>query len=112
MANYVVLRLHDKEKRTTAFVLLSKSYDEIPESEREKIRGWSGAEQSPFIVAIFPCKTQVDEKEQENRADFLKAVLEKQQARSSAPELLVDMLPKVESELERSVLLGRVSSAL
>lgn len=112
MADYTILRLHDKEKCTTAFVLLSKSYGEIPESEREKIRGWSCSEQSPFIIAIFPCKTQVDEKEQENRADFLKAVLEKQQERSSAPELLVNMLPKVESELERSILLDRVSSAL
>lgn len=112
MLKYSVLQLHDKEKRPTAFVLLSKPYSELSESEREKIRGWSGAEQSPFIVAIFPCKTQIDEKEQENRADFLKAVLEKQQARSSSPELLVDMLPKVESELERSILLDRVSSAL
>ena len=112
MVNYQVLRLHDAQKVTTAFMLLSKDYNDISEEEKEKIRGWSGMAQSPFVIAIFPCKTQVDVAEQENRADFLKAVLEKQQDRSSVPSLLNDVLPKVETELDKNMLLARVSGVL
>lgn len=109
---YTLRNIGNDEVGISAWVILTTKFDDIPPVEQAKVRGWHIHNQTPYILAIFPCASIAEREEQEERARFLFTILQKQYDMTNKPSLKEDLLPKLDSELEKTTLLNRVASAL
>lgn len=109
---FEMLTLCEKNtNKVNNFVVLSYFFDSLPKDQQELILS-AHRSLSPYVVAVFPVNDFRDLEVQETRARFLFNTLIHQYHRTVGPELNEELLEKVNSGMDRSALLVRVTEAL